>query len=170
MRKENQGIRDAGQISRVPGFFVVHFSFFVVPGRGVLNTPYKTTRRGRFMFVGCPIFGRQGRGAKAYAPQTTRQGRSYLSIGRHIYPCGIHMGRMQYAPTLPAGDVSYLYPQRLPRTRHFLLLDLPFSMSPCRGVLHTPHKRPGRGGFNTMGRAKFLPVGACNMDVGGVAP
>ena len=55
------------------------------------------------------------------------------------------MGRMQYAPTLPAGDVSYLYPQRLPRTRHFLLLDLPFSMSPCRGVLNTPHKTTRRG-------------------------
>ena len=103
MRKENQGlteagefgqvpervIRDAGQFGQVPGFFVVHFSFFVVPGRGVLNTPHKTTR----------------------------QGRSYLSIGRRIYPCGIHVGRMQYAPTLPAGDVSYLYPQYLPRTR-----------------------------------------------------
>ena len=25
------------------------------------------------------------------------------------------MGRMQYAPTLPVGDVSYLYPQHLPR-------------------------------------------------------
>ena len=142
MRKENQGIRDAGQISRVPGFFVVHFSFFVVPGRGVLHTPHKTTR----------------------------QGRSYLSIGRHIYPCGIHVGRMQYAPTLPAGDVSYLYPQRLPRTRHFLLLDLPFSMSPCRGVLNTPHKRPDRGGFKTIGRAKFLPFGAYNMEGGGRCP
>ncbi|ETK11415.1 hypothetical protein T235_15450 [Tannerella sp. oral taxon BU063 isolate Cell 8/11] len=75
MRKENQGIRDAGQFGRVPewvvrdtgefgwvpervirdagqfgqvpGFFVVHFSFFVVPGRGVLHTPHKTTRQGR---------------------------------------------------------------------------------------------------------------------------
>ena len=69
------------------------------------------------------------------------------------------MGRMQYAPTLPAGDVSYLYPQRLPRTRHFLLLDLPFSMSPCRGVLHTPHKttRQGRS-YLSMGRC-FYPCG-----------
>ena len=108
------------------------------------------------MFVGCPIFGRQGRGAKAYAPQTTRQGRSDLSIGRHIYPCGIHMGRMQYAPTLPAGDVSYLYPQRLPRTRHFLLLDLPFSMSPCRGVLNTPHKTTRKGRIQDDGKGIFF--------------
>ena len=69
------------------------------------------------MFVGCPIFGRQGRGVLNTPHKTTRQGRSYLSIGRRIYPCGIHVGRMQYAPTLPAGDVSYLYPQYLPRTR-----------------------------------------------------
>ena len=26
------------------------------------HTPYKTTRRGGFMFVGCPIFVRQSRG------------------------------------------------------------------------------------------------------------
>ena len=58
MRKENQGLIEAGEFSRapertiweagefgwVPGFFVVHFSFFVVPGRDVLNTPHKTTR------------------------------------------------------------------------------------------------------------------------------
>ena len=71
MRKENQGIRDAGQIGRVPDFFVVHLSFSVVSGRGVLNTP---------------------------------------------------------------------------------------------------HKRPGRGGFKTMGRVKFLPFGAYNMEGGGGAP
>ena len=52
------------------------------------------------------------------------------------------MGRIQYAPTLPAGDVSYLYPQRLPRTPPLSFSDFPFSMYPCRGVLHTPHKRP----------------------------
>ena len=78
MRKENQGLTEAGEFSRVPDFFVVRFSFFVVPGRGVLNTPHKTTR----------------------------QGRSYLSIGRCMYPAGINVGRMQYAPTLPAGDIS----------------------------------------------------------------
>ena len=73
------------------------------------------------------------------------------------------MGRMQYAPTLPAGDVSYLYPQRLPRTRHFLLLDLPFSMSPCRGVLHTPHKTARKGrSYLSMGRC-FYP---CRIHVG----
>ena len=44
-------------------------------------------------------------------------------------PAGALGGRIQYAPTLPAGDVSYLYPQRLPRTPTFLLLDLPFLMS-----------------------------------------
>ena len=127
-RKENQGIRDACQFGRVPDFFIVR----------------------------SPFFGRQGRGAKAYAPQTTRQGRSYLSIGRHIYPCGIHMGRMQYAPTLPAGDVSCLYPQRLPRTRHFLLLDLPFSMSPCRGVLNTPHKTTRQGRIQDDGKGQIF--------------
>ena len=74
MRKENQGIRDAGQFGRVPDFFVVHLSFSVVSGRGVLNTPHKTTR----------------------------QGRSDLSMGRCIYPCRIHVGRILLRPTLPA--------------------------------------------------------------------
>ena len=53
MRKENQGIRDAGQIGRVPDFFVVCFPFFVVPGRGVLHTPHKRPDRG-----GCKTMGR----------------------------------------------------------------------------------------------------------------
>ena len=67
-------IRDAGQFGRVPDFFVVHLSFSVVSGRGVLNTPHKTTR----------------------------QGRSDLSMGRCIYPCRIHVGRILLRPTLPA--------------------------------------------------------------------
>ena len=71
MRKENQGLTEAGEFGRVPGFFVVCSLFFVVPGRGVLNTP---------------------------------------------------------------------------------------------------HKRPDRGESKTVGRAKFLPFGAYNMDIGGVAP
>ena len=37
-------IRDAGQFGWVPNLFVVRFPFFVVPGRGVLNTPHKTAR------------------------------------------------------------------------------------------------------------------------------
>jgi len=69
------------------------------------------------------------------------------------------MGRMQYAPTLPAGDVSYLYPQRLPRTRHFLLLDLPFSMSPGRGVLNTPHKTTRKGRVHVCWMPYFRPSG-----------
>ena len=109
------------------------------------------------MFVECPIFVRQGRGVLHTPHKTTRRGRSYLSMGRCFYPCGIHVGRMQYAPTLPAGDVSYLYPQRLPRTRHFLLLDLPFSMSPCRGVLNTPHKRP-EGAILSIYRSPHLSL------------
>ena len=43
-------------------------------------------------------------------------------------------------------------------------------VSLCRGVLHTPHKRPDRGGFKTMGRAKFLPFGAYNIEGRGGAP
>ena len=60
MRKENQGIRDAGQISRVPDFFVVHLSFFVVPGRGVLNTPHKRPERGEFKTMGRAFFDAPG--------------------------------------------------------------------------------------------------------------
>ena len=59
-------------------FSLFIFRFLLSPCRGVLNTPHKTTR----------------------------QGRSDLSIGRHMYPAGINVGRMQYAPTLPAGDIS----------------------------------------------------------------
>ena len=108
------------------------------------------------LFVLCFLLSRVG--AQKHTPhKTTRQGRSYLSMGRCFYPCGIHVGRIQYAPTLPAGDVSYLYPQRLPRTRHFLLLDLPFSMSPCRGVLNTPHKRP-EGAILSIYRSPHLSL------------
>ena len=48
---------------------------FVRQGRAQKHTPHKTTRRGRFMFVGCPIFGRQGRAQKHTPHKTTRQGR-----------------------------------------------------------------------------------------------
>ena len=149
-----------------------------------MNTPHKTTRRGEFMFVGCPIFGRQGRGVLNTPHKTTRQGRSYLSIGRHIYPCGIHMGRMQYAPTLPAGDVSYLYPQRLPRTRLFccsfsvfccppvgaycirppngpaggeyIFVGCPIFVRQGRGVLHTPHKTTRQGRVQDDGKGQIF--------------
>ena len=85
--------------------------------RGVLNTPHKRPDRGEYIFVGCPIFGRQGRGVLNTPHKRPDRGDLiYLSMGRCFYPCGIHVGRMQYAPTLPAGDVSYLYPQRLPRS------------------------------------------------------
>ena len=52
----------------------------------------------------------------------------------------------------------------------FFVIRFSFFVVPGRGVLHTPHKHPGRGGCKTMGRAKFLPFGAYNMDGGGVAP
>jgi len=52
MRKENQGLTEAGEFSRVPDFFVVRFPFFVVPGRGVLNTPHKRPGRGESKTVG----------------------------------------------------------------------------------------------------------------------
>ena len=68
-------------------------------------------------------------------------------------------GRIQYAPTLPAGDVSYLYPQHLPRTPAFLLFIFPFSMYPCRGVSHTPHKRPDRGDLIYLWVGVFIPAG-----------
>ena len=51
MRKENQGLTEAGEFSQVPGFFVVHFSFFVVPGRGVLHTPHKRPDRGDLIYL-----------------------------------------------------------------------------------------------------------------------
>ena len=56
------------------------------------------------------------------------------------------------------------------RVPDFFVVHLSFSVVSGRGVLHTPHKRPDRGEFKTMGRAKFLPFGAYNMEGGGVAP
>ena len=56
MRKENQGIWDAGQFDRVPDFFVVHLSFSVVSGRGVLNTPHKRPEGGGFKTMGMVKF------------------------------------------------------------------------------------------------------------------
>ena len=51
MRKENQGLTEAGEFSRVPGFFVIRFSFFVIPGRGVLHTPHKRPGRGDLIYL-----------------------------------------------------------------------------------------------------------------------
>ena len=65
MRQENQGLteagefgrvpegasRDAGPIGRIPDFFVVRFSFFVVPGRGVLHTPHKRPEGGDLIYL-----------------------------------------------------------------------------------------------------------------------
>ena len=52
------------------------------------------------LFVLCFLLSRVG--AQKHTPhKTTRRGRSYLSMGGCFYPCGIHVGRMQYAPTLP---------------------------------------------------------------------
>ena len=51
MRKENQGIRDAGQFGRVPDFFVVHLSFSVVSGRAQKNTPHKRPGRGDLIYL-----------------------------------------------------------------------------------------------------------------------
>jgi len=56
------------------------------------------------------------------------------------------------------------------RVPGFFVVRFPFFVVPGRGVLHTPHKRPERGGCKTMGRAKFLPFGTYNMEGGGVAP
>ena len=58
----------------------------------------------------------------------------------------------------------------LGRVPDFFVVHLSFSVVSGRGVLHTPHKRPDRGEVKTMGRAKFLPFGAYNMEGGGVAP
>ena len=56
MRKENQGIRDAGQFGWVPDFFVVHLSFSVVSCRGVLNTPSKRPDRGDLIYLWVGVF------------------------------------------------------------------------------------------------------------------
>ncbi|AOH41433.1 hypothetical protein C7123_05100 [Tannerella serpentiformis] len=56
MRKENQGIRDAGQIGQVPDFFVVHLSFFDALGRGVLHTPHKRPDRGDLIYLWVGVF------------------------------------------------------------------------------------------------------------------
>ena len=56
MRKENQGLTEAGEFGWIPDFFVVHFSFFVVPGRGVLNTPHKRPGRGDLIYLWVGVF------------------------------------------------------------------------------------------------------------------
>ena len=65
---------------------------FVRQGRGVLNTPHKRPDRGGFMFVGCPIFGRQGRGVLNTPHKTTQRGDLiYLWVGVFI-PAGYMWG------------------------------------------------------------------------------
>ena len=61
-------------------------------------------------------------------------------------------------------------PTKRPEGGGFIFVGCPIFGRQGRGVLHTPHKRPDRGEFKTMGRAKFLPFGAYNMEVRGVAP
>ena len=56
------------------------------------------------------------------------------------------------------------------RVPGFFVVHLSFFVVSGRDVLHTPHKRPDRGESKTVGRAKFLPFGAYNIDRGGVAP
>ena len=55
-------------------------------------------------------------------------------------------GRIRYAPTLPAGDVSYLYLKHLPRTPAFLLFIFPFSMSPVGAYRIRPTNDPAGAG------------------------
>ena len=97
-----------------PGFFVVHLSFLDVPCRGVSHTPHKRPGRG-----GCRMMGRGN--------FFRRDNTSFVEAC--LPPAGALGGRIRYAPTLPAGDVSYLYPQRLPRTPPLSFSDAPFSMS-----------------------------------------
>ena len=56
MRKENQGLTEAGEFSRVSGFFVIRFPFFVVPGRGVLNTSHKRPERVDLIYLWVGVF------------------------------------------------------------------------------------------------------------------
>ena len=52
----------------------------------------------------------------------------------------------------------------------FSLFIFRFLLSRVGAYCIRPTKRPGRGEFKTMGRAKFLPFGTYNMGLGGVAP
>ena len=61
-------------------------------------------------------------------------------------------------------------PTNDPKGADTCLLDALFSSVRVGAYYIRPTKRPDRGGCKTMGRAKFLRVGAYNMDVGGVAP
>ena len=70
-------------------------------GRGVLHTPLYHTQRKRTIIWGFMVYA--------------------------IIPCGMFVGRMQYAPT----------------QAHLYLPSIKFAY-PCRGVLHTPHKHPVR--------------------------
>ena len=58
------------------------------------------------MFVGCPIFVRQGRAQKHTPHKTARRGDLiYLWVGVFI-PAGYIWGVFFCVPTLPAGDIS----------------------------------------------------------------
>ena len=141
MRKEDQGIRDAGQISRVPGFFVVHFSFFVVPGRGVLNMPHKTARQGRIQDG--------GKGQIFTVRRISHRGRGRCPLTPTSFSC-LDTGkrkRKENQGLTEAGEFG--------RVPGFFVVHFSFFVVPGRGVLHTPHKRPEWGGCMMMGRAKF---------------
>ena len=52
----------------------------------------------------------------------------------------------------------------------FLLFVFRFLLSRVGAYCIRPTKHPDRGRCKTIGRAKFLPFGAYNMEGGGVAP
>ena len=56
MRKENQGLTEAGEFGRVPNPLVVCFLFFDVPCRGVSNTPSKRPDRGDLIYLWVGVF------------------------------------------------------------------------------------------------------------------
>ena len=141
MRKENQGIRDAGQFGRVPNPLVVCFLFFVVPGRGVSHTPHKRPDRG-----GCRMMGR----GKIF------QACGYI-FGKTVFaPCGGTWWAYSIRP-YPTGRRCLLFiPTTFTTHPGFFVVRSSFFVRQGRGVLHTPHKTPRQGRVHDDGKGNFF--------------
>ena len=124
---------------RILSLFV--FCFLLSSVGAQKHTPSKRPARG-----GCRMMGR-GKIFQAYG---------YIFGGRAFVSSGDAWWAYSIRP-YPTGRRCLLFiPTTFTTYPGFFVVHLSFFDVPCRGVSHTPSKRPARGGCMTMGRGKFF--------------
>ena len=107
-----------------------------------MHTPYKRPGRGGFKFVGCPIFGRQGR-AQKHTPHKRPEGADSCLLDAPF--SSVRVGRKSIRPT------------KRPDRGGFMFVGCPIFGRQGRGVLNTPPE----SGMMGPGR---LPLGVCRCN------